>query len=209
MALHPDPYKFARPVTETTETDDLDRPSELVVLASDDGRNIGTMPKAEVHTAETPLHFAFSVFVFNGSGELLLQKRSFGKRTWPGIWSNSCCGHPMPGESVEDAARRRLAFELGLSVERLKVYLPKFRYRAEFNGIVENEICPVMAAVAVSGVSPNPDEVAEVKWVTWRQAIEIAESLDADFSPWARLEIKELIKNEEFVRFSAGLRADP
>ncbi|HEY4526002.1 MAG TPA: isopentenyl-diphosphate Delta-isomerase, partial [Candidatus Paceibacterota bacterium] len=88
---------------------------EFVVLVDGDDNEIGTMPKALVHQAETPLHRAFSFFLFNSKGELLLQQRSSRKKTWPLVWSNSCCGHPLPGEERKDAVKRRLKDELGLT----------------------------------------------------------------------------------------------
>jgi isopentenyl-diphosphate delta-isomerase len=85
---------------------------ERVILVNDLSEVIGTAPKASVHHRDTPLHRAFSCFGFNGRGELLLQQRALHKVTWPGIWSNSVCGHPLPGEVYVDAVHRRLANEL-------------------------------------------------------------------------------------------------
>lgn len=162
-------------------------PLDLVVLLDEDGTPIGTTPRADVHTIDTPLHLAFSCHLLNDDGRLLVTRRALAKRTWPGVWTNSFCGHPRPGESPEDAVRRHAAHELGLAVEDITPVLPDFRYRAvDAAGIVENEVCPVYSARLASGsaVSANPDEVAELQWVPVADVLLLVERTPWVVSPW-------------------------
>jgi isopentenyl-diphosphate delta-isomerase len=168
---------------------------EEVVLLSEDGRPIGTAPKAAVHTADTPLHLAFSCYVFDEDGRLLVTRRALSKLTWPGVWTNSCCGHPGPGEDVADAVLRRLDSELGLRVDRVWPVLPDFRYRAVMaNGVVENEVCPVFRALVPAGTVPEPaaDEVEEFRWIPWHDFARDVLSGEFEVSPWSRLQVEEL-----------------
>ncbi|MEP6695671.1 MAG: isopentenyl-diphosphate Delta-isomerase [Pseudonocardiales bacterium] len=159
---------------------------ELVVLLGADRRPIGSMPKAQVHTADTPLHLAFSVYVFDRQGRFLATRRALAKRTWAGVWTNSCCGHPGPDEGVADAARRRLGQELGLTAEHLDLVLADFAYRAtSADGIVENEVCPVFVARVDGDPSPDPAEVAEWHWVRWADFQHLAATAPWALSPWA------------------------
>jgi isopentenyl-diphosphate delta-isomerase len=166
--------------------------TELVVLVDDSGNPVGTAEKFSVHGVETPLHLAFSCHVYDPAGRVLVTRRALGKLTWPGVWTNSFCGHPGPGEVLEDALARRARLELGIELERLEVVLPHFRYRAvDASGVVENEICPVYRAVTTDAVQPNPDEVAEYGWlepVALREAVAAAPFA---FSPWLVLQLEQ------------------
>jgi len=165
---------------------------ELIVLVNDTNEEIGTAPKLEAHNANTHLHRAFSCYVFNKDGKFLLTRRALSKKVFPGIWSNSCCGHPGPGEKIEDAIRRRLKFELGLVPESLKVVLPHFRYRAEMDGIVENEISPVYFATVSKNPTPNPKEVEDYEWIEWKEFIHRLKKDPQKFSQWCREQVIEL-----------------
>lgn len=166
---------------------------EHVVLLDSIGRPRGVLPKALAHTHDTPLHLAFSCHVVRGDGSLLLSRRAATKRTWPGVWSNGCCGHPQSGETLRDAVTRRLGQELGLRADRLDVALPDFAYRAEMpDGTIEHELCPVVIA-HVDGVPDlDPAEVDDVAWIGWRELVDRAERLPGSLSPWSVLQVAEL-----------------
>lgn len=172
---------------------------EMVVLVDENNIPIGTARKRETHNSDTMLHRAFSVFIFNSNGEVLLQRRAYSKQTWPGIWSNSCCGHVMLNESPEQAAARRLDFELGLRNIVLTMALPDYRYRAEKDGIVENEICPVLFGFSDSAPDPNPNEVAEFEWKNWDSFLAEIEGREIEFTPWAVEEARLLSQSEELL----------
>lgn len=166
--------------------------AELVVLVDADGTPIGTADKSVIHDGDTPLHLAFSCHVFRPDGRVLLTRRALGKRTFPGIWTNSFCGHPAPGEDTEDAVRRRAAHELGLEIVNLDPVLPDFRYLAtDASGIVENEICPVFRAVVEDDPQPAADEVAEWEWATPAHVRTAVEATPFAFSPWLALQLAE------------------
>jgi isopentenyl-diphosphate delta-isomerase len=172
---------------------------ENVVLLDETGFARGTAAKAAVHHAQTPLHLAFSAYLFNEAGQFLLTRRAESKRTWPGVWTNTCCGHPLPGEPVADSVRRRLRQELGIAAADLVLVLPRFRYQAQMaNGVVENEVCPVYAAYSDAasldtGPAPDPDEVAEIAWVDWGQFCDAVGTGRQPVSPWCEMQLPELM----------------
>jgi isopentenyl-diphosphate delta-isomerase len=174
--------------------------TEVVVLLDESGRATGTAPKATVHAADTPLHLAFSAYLVTPDRRLLVTRRAADKATFPGVWTNSVCGHPAPGERPADAVRRRAGTELGLAVGDVRLVLPAFRYRAEMDGVVENELCPVLVA-EVDAVEPRPDptEVMDWVWSPWREfAADVVDGRRV-VSHWCRLQVGEL----------AGLGDDP
>lgn len=163
---------------------------ELVVLVDDSGTPTGTQDKAAVHHTSTPLHLAFSTHVFDDDGRILVTRRALSKRTWPGVWTNSFCGHPGPGESALDAIARRADYELGIGVTDVSPALPDFRYRAvDFSGIVENEICPVYTARISGQLSPRDSEVSQWEWVEPHQLVESVRLTPWAFSPWLTLQL--------------------
>lgn len=165
---------------------------EQVVLLDDDGAAIGVADKATVHGATTPRHLAFSSYGVDGDGRLLVTRRSRRKKTFPLVWTNTCCGHPAPGEDPEDAVRRRLRDELGMVPADLRLVLPAFSYRASADGVEENELCPVYVCRLSGEPVPDPDEVEEFQWWDWPRFRAAAEDPDSGLSPWARMQVRAL-----------------
>lgn len=174
---------------------------EYIVLVDENNNVLGTAPKLASHHGNTPLHRAFSVFLFNEQGELLLQQRSHVKKTWPLVWSNSCCGHPTLEETPEQAAHRRLQFELGIRNAQLFMMLPTYRYRCEKDGIVENEICPVLVGKTTEQPVCDPDEVESTRWVAWNEWVKEIKSHPKVYSYWCVEETNLLNAKKEFQDF--------
>lgn len=167
---------------------------ESVVLLDEHGHAIGAAAKATVHHADTPLHLAFSCHIFDDDGRVLVTRRAASKRSFPGIWTNSCCGHPAPGEGLRDAVHRRVSQELGLQIVDLRLILPRFRYRAEQDGIVEYEMCPVFAATVAdaAALNPDPSEVDDAVWEPWDEFRSQVLSGERTVSKWCREQLESL-----------------
>lgn len=167
---------------------------EQVVLLAEDGSAIGVEDKAAVHHADTPLHLAFSSYVFDSAGNTILTRRALHKKTFPGLWTNTCCGHPLPEEDMAQAVLRRLRDELGMKTPGPELLLPAFRYRAEMDGVVENEMCPVFRVLSDDEPVPNPDEVDSTERVAWSEYASGVLDGTRAVSPWSRLQVAEMVK---------------
>jgi isopentenyl-diphosphate delta-isomerase len=171
---------------------------EEVILVNERDEQTGTSEKMEAHQ-KALLHRAFSVFIFNGKGEMLLQKRASGKYHSPGLWTNACCSHPRPGEVVEEAAHRRLMEEMGFDTTLRKIF--DFIYRTDFeNGLTEYEFDHVYAG-NYDGRGLNPDK-QEVIDYCFRSVEDIRNDMDSfpdKYSSWFRIafpKVKEWLKKE-------------
>ena len=158
------------------------------LIVVDEGNNVlEYRSKADVHAGAGILHRVFSVFLFNEEGELLLQKRSAGKRLWPLFWSNSCCSHPRRGETEAGAAVRRIEEELGVETDLEYVYT--FTYHAPFGDVgSEREVCSVFLGRVAGPVTANENEIAEWRWMS---AEDLGAALDAEpeqYTPWFKQE---------------------
>ena len=158
---------------------------ELILVDSDDVE-LGYASKADCHDGDGILHRAFSIFLFDHSGKLLLQQRSGSKRLWAGYWSNTCCSHPRRGESLEAATRRRLHDELDV-VASLEFFY-KFPYHAKFGSVgAEHELCHVFLGRLRGTVRPNSEEIADVRFIG---ASDLTAELKAEgerYTPWLKL----------------------
>ena len=156
---------------------------EPLILVDENDRAIGYLSKGECHDGDGVLHRAFSLFIFNSAGELLLQQRSAEKRLWPLFWSNSCCSHPRRGETMDLATERRLSEELGMAADFKHLFT--FQYHARYLGLgSESEVCWVYVGRCDDPPRPNSTEVAAIRWIT-------ADDLDREFvehpeqfTPW-------------------------
>lgn len=186
MDNHEPSEQESRDSTEVVSFDD-----EPLILVDEHDREIGFLDKASAHLGQGVLHRAFSLFVFNPQGELLLQQRASGKRLWPGFWSNTCCSHPRRGETMEQAIHRRLDEELGLQCELQ--FLFKFEYQAQFDADgAEHELCGVYAGRSAARPSVNINEISALRYIS-------PDALDAEmnarpqtFTPWFKIEWERL-----------------
>lgn len=182
-------------------TQAVSSPDEALILVDENDREIGFRSKDECHRGEGLLHRAFSVFLFNSRGEVLLQQRSPLKPLWPNYWSNSCCSHPHRDEMVPEAAQRRLREELGVSCELRFLY--KFTYHARFGELgAEREYCWVYAGYTDDQVAVHPDEIADYRYVA-PDALTREIAVDpARFTPWLKLEWQKI--QQDFRDISNG-----
>jgi isopentenyl-diphosphate delta-isomerase len=176
--MHPEP-SYDTPMTEN------------VVLVDPEDRPLGTMEKMEAHR-QGVLHRAFSVFVFNSKGDLLLHRRALDKYHSGGLWTNTCCSHPRPEETVVEAAQRRLVEEMGMRCQ----LEPKFSfvYRADLDhGMIEHELDHVLVGYSDVPPEPNPEEVCETRYMPVREVeADIAAHPDR-YTAWFKICFPEVV----------------
>jgi len=163
------------------------------MIVDQNGRPLGTMDKLAAHQSGT-LHRAFSVFVFNAKGQLLLQQRALDKYHSGGLWTNTCCSHPYLGELVVDAAHRRLREEMGMDCELTELF--QFTYRHEFeNGLTEHEFDHVFIGISDQEPQLNPIEVAAIKYMdTDELMLELAGQPDR-YTAWFKLCLDRVVES--------------
>lgn len=177
--------------TSPTKNDVVSFENEQLILVDANDQPTGTLDKSAVHNGDGVLHRAFSLFIFNDKGELLLQQRAAGKRLWPLYWSNSCCSHPRAGETMDFAVARRLEQELGMSADLSFVY--KFQYQASFNEEgSEHELCSVYLGRSKTEPTMNTTEIEAFRWISPADLTAALASNPEQFTPWLRLEWETL-----------------
>jgi isopentenyl-diphosphate Delta-isomerase len=169
-----------------------------VILVNENDEQVGTMDKLEAHR-QAKLHRAFSVFVFNSKGEMLLQQRAAAKYHSAGLWTNACCSHPAPGEDTNMAAQRRLQEEMGFTTSVVRIF--DFTYKAEFdNGLVEHEFDHVYLGVYNGAVYPNADEVQDFCFKELDEVRDLMSRQPDEFTAWFHIAFplleKWLLKNK-------------
>lgn len=180
-----------------------------VIRTDRDGRELGLLDAMEAHTGKGTLHKAFSVYVFTPDRKkILIQQRSQKKMLWPGAWANTCCSHPRSGETPEDAGARRLRDELG--AECPLTVSGNYVYRAEYAGPpsaeatggrrgVEHEFVTLLVGIAGENLKlhPNPDEVAEAKWISLEELTKDLKENSSQYAPWLSLGLQRIIGTHE------------
>ncbi len=171
--------------TELVTEPDMNVEQEFVVLVDEQDNELGVMEKLQAHQ-EGKLHRALSVFIFNSKKQLLLQRRAEGKYHSPGLWTNTCCSHPRQGEHVREAAKRRLQEEMGLSCPLHRVFT--FVYHANMeNGLIEHEFDHVYTGIADGLPKPNPDEVAQWRYISVDKLDEELRTAPETFTEWFKI----------------------
>lgn len=164
---------------------------EEVILVDDNDAQVGTMEKMEAHV-KAMMHRAFSIFIFNDKGEMLLQQRALSKYHSAGLWTNACCSHPRPGEPTAKAANRRLQEELGFSTTLEKAF--DFTYNAPFdNGLTEYEFDHVFVGYYGGQVMPNGHEVKDYCFKTMTDIQESLRDYPSKYTAWFHLAFPKIV----------------
>lgn len=174
-----------------TKAEIVSSESEALILVDAHDEVVGYMDKSAAHDGDGVLHRAFSLFIFNAQGQLLLQQRARGKRLWPEFWSNSCCSHPRKGERMDEAIHRRLEQELGMTAELHYAY--KFEYSAPFGKLgTEHELCWVYIGHTDAEPVINTTEILDWRWIEPGELTEAIAAEPERYTPWLKMEWERL-----------------
>lgn len=167
--------------------------SDELILVDEHDNPVGFETKLRAHESGGKLHRAFSVFVFNRAGEMLLQRRAVTKYHFGGLWTNACCSHPRRGEETLDAAHLRLRHELGFDTDLRGLFSFVYRAADPISGLTEHEFDHVFVGEFDGTPCPNPDEVAEVKWVEPATLIADVRANPKAYTPWFSLVVGRVL----------------
>lgn len=162
-----------------------------VILVNESDKEIGTMEKLEAHEKGL-LHRAFSTFLMNSKGQMLLQQRALSKYHTPGLWTNTCCSHPAPGETIEQAASRRLQEEMGINGVKLEVLFDFIYYKKFDNGLIEHELDHVLLGEFDGEAKLNPEEAESAQWLYPQEIEEWIQLAPDQFTYWFKLAFSKL-----------------
>jgi len=164
-----------------------------VILVDEYDKEIGRMEKLRAHQ-EGVLHRAFSIFIFNREGKLLLQRRALNKYHSGGLWTNTCCSHPAPGEDLLSAAKHRLLNEMGFETDLR--FLFSFTYKAAFpNGLIEHELDHVFVGEYNGDFQLNPEEAMDYKWLSYHEVNKSVKDSAQDYTAWFLKIYDPVLKN--------------
>lgn len=165
---------------------------EQVILVDEHDRELGAMEKLAAHERGGTRHRAFSVFIVDGRGRWLLQRRAAGKYHFPGLWTNACCSHPRPGEGTEAAAHRRLREELGFDCALTERFQFEYKATSEAEGLTEHELDHVFTGVHGGEIRPDPEEVGGTRWVEPAELGGEVRGHPERFTPWFKLALERV-----------------
>jgi len=165
---------------------------EKVILVNEKDEQIGTGEKLKVHR-EGKLHRCFSILIFNSKGELLIQQRAKSKYHSPGLWSNTCCSHPRPGEDLKTAAQRRLKEEMGIECDLKEIF--SFIYKVKVGNLIEHEFDHVFLGKFNGEPTPNPNEVENWQRISLKELKKDIKKNPKKYAPWFKIILKRLWKN--------------
>jgi len=166
---------------------------DLLILVDEHDRAIGHAAKLPAHQNGGLLHRAFSVFVFNPAGQMLLQRRAPGKYHFGGLWTNACCSHPRMGEQLIQAARARLRLEFGFDTELTELFSFLYRAADPASGLTEHEFDHVLRGTYAGDPRPDPDEIAEWKWITPADLLSDVTTNPHLYTPWFKLVVRRVL----------------
>ena len=172
-------------------------PGDSVVLVDDADRLLGWAPKLAAHLDGGRLHRAFSVFIFDSAGRMLLQRRAAGKYHFGGLWTNACCSHPGDGRTVADFARDRLRHEFGFDVPLEELFSFVYRAHDPASGLTEHEFDHVLVGRFDGEPSPNPEEIGACEWVDLAELLRDVRERPDRYTPWFRIVLERVVRDME------------